>query len=186
MLAVYASPLSAAEQLLRNIDVEPELTHAQRVGWSKDGAEFGYCVQTELETRCVAITVDGKTVKKSDCIPGSDETCAGGSEAQKVLAYGRARGYSVRPNARPAPGPLWWQVTGDTFRLVAEGGAGQPGADVLRVTLPKGAFAAHPDAIAISPDGKSIGVAIHYLLPMHRDGEFELRLVKTAEASAGH
>jgi hypothetical protein len=186
VLAVYARPLSAAEHMWTNIDVSPQLTHAQRVGWSKDGAEFGYCVQTEWETRCIAITVDGKTRKESDCTPGSDETCVGGPESQKVVAHGRARGYSVRRNTGPAGGPLLWQVTGNTFRLVAEDGTGQPSTEVLRVMLPNGAFAAHPDAIALSPDGKSIGVAIHYLIPTDRDDRFELRLVKTSEVSAGH
>jgi len=177
-ILLLCAPPAAADgtKLYVEPDLVADVTHTTLAGWSGDGRGFGYCVETEWEARCEEVGLRREVQTISNCTPHSDETCAFGLESERVKAYGLARGFGVWLRPVHQVDSLSWQVTpAGSFVLSDEKGGVR-----ARIPLPRGAFFAHPEVIALSPDGRRIGVLIHYRLPSTRDDQFKVEIIPAA------
>ncbi len=166
------------------------MDHAFAVGWSKDGAEFGYCSTDGGlgATRCQFMTPEGKLEKLSDRAPQGEDVDPALTKAIKERV--QKRGYAVTASEWPYASDLLiaWNVQKptpvDKKSPYLEVGARLRNSSqstatlVLRTPADKQIhwYEIHPEAIALSPDGKYLGVVTHSFA-MEFSDTFEVKVV---------
>ncbi len=151
------------------------MDHALAVGWSKDGAEFGFCVTDGGlgATRCEFVKPDGKREKLSDRAPRGEDIDPALTKA--IQARIQQRGYVVTSPAWPYARDLViaWTSTKPTPQAEKSPYI-EVGARLRNASAPTASlvlrppsiekfheFEIHPEAIALSPNGRFLGVVSH-------------------------
>jgi hypothetical protein len=145
------------------------LTHASFMGWSEDGAEFGYCAPVDGSTtasRCEFASADTKKTRTltDDALP--DKTKEIKAEAAKKRVSDLVS-FKVYADLRPV-----WKVEkskkGPTLKIGAQRLGNQAaylysvGVDLKAEALNDKTTEAHPEVISLSPDGTRLGVLVHF------------------------
>jgi len=156
---------------------------ASHVGWTKDGALFGYCATLGGRPTfvCEFVDVEGKVTKKTDA-PGQADPDP--KKKKAIVDWLRENGIAAMPDEAKSPPPLtgaWPAVFGDITLDVALveqtdkapahvrlGGAVGAEPAVHPIMLSKNPVPAAPphfavmNGMALSPDGKELGAVAHF------------------------
>ncbi len=168
------------------------MDHAFVAGWSKDGAEFGYCMTDGGlgATRCQLMKPDGKLEQLTDRAQAQGEDIDP-ALTKSIKARIRERGYGVSAPEWPYAGDLViaWAVkkpAAPDKPPSLEVGARLRNATSLTPTMvltpppvPGATPEVHPEVIALSPDGKYLGVVSHAFHGEFTD-RFEVKVAPTA------
>ncbi len=168
------------------------MDHAFAAGWSKDGAEFGYCMTDGGlgATRCEFMTPTGKLEKLSDRAPKGEEVDP--ALTNSIKARVKERGYAVNASEWPYASDLViaWSVKKPEDKNKPphlEAGAKLRGSSLPTASLvmntpsqPAGLlwYEIHPEAVSLSPDGKYLGVISHSFALEFSD-TFEVKIIPT-------
>lgn len=169
------------------------LDHAFVYGWSKDGKEFGYCMVSGGSggTHCEFQTPAGKSEKVDDFDRDRGEPDEARNQALRARIA--ARGYAVTAPAWPYARDLvlTWrlderkegpQETTPPRLLVGATPREKKSFTPALTLVPlkdRDWFSIHPEAIAVSPDGKFLGVISHSFAGEFSD-TFAIRIAPTS------
>jgi hypothetical protein len=168
--------------------VKGMMDHAFVVGWAADSSELGYCATSggSGETYCEFQKPDGKPEKLSDFDKdaGSPRPAKTRAIKDRIAQKGYAHATVVWPYASEIE--LAWRATngaesGEADSVLRVGGQvkGEEKPVWPIVVRAKGMFEIHPEAIALSPDGKYVGVVSHAFAGEFSD-TFAVRIVPVA------
>jgi hypothetical protein len=155
--------------------LEKDSIHARPFGWAKDSSDFGYCVESGAARgmRCVFERPQGEP-----------ETLRAGDARQTSAIEARLAEKAYSPDRGKWPHDdvaLTWKSDvkgGAAFRVGAHvKGASEP---VWPITIQvKASARVHPEAIAVSPNMKYVGVLAH-VASESGAGTFEVRVMPVA------
>jgi hypothetical protein len=151
--------------------LESSFNHALFVGWTEDSAEFGYCAPVDAKpsaSRC-EFASEKKARSLTDYVKGAvlaDKTKEIEAEAAKKRVNNIST-FTTITDLKPV-----WKITTGKKGPVFSIGAQRPGNQIaylhsIGVDLKKEGLnakftTAHMDGISMSPDGKSVGVLVHF------------------------
>jgi hypothetical protein len=168
--------------------VKGMMDHAFVVGWAADSSELGYCARSggSGETYCEFQKPEGKPEKLSDFDQesGSPRPAKTRAIKDRIAAKGYATATVIWPYASEIE--LTWRASsgaesgeGDSVLRVGGKVKGEEKPVWPIVIRGKGMLEIHPEAIALSPDGRYVGVVSHAFAGEFSDS-FAARVVPVA------
>ena len=184
-------PLASVEPKPGPVKVVPKIVvetrasmmdHPHIIGWSKESATFGYCVQNGGSgcLVCELLPVGGKARRLSDCTDEGEPSKAAHARVKKEL---RRLGLGQRPKSWPFGGDLEFHWTSKGRVTVGARLRGDKKGH-YPVRLPSMDDAAvMVEAVVVSPDGKWVGVLGHTFAGEFSD-TFPMKVVSAGSLAA--
>ena len=162
------------------------MDHATVLGWSTDSSEFGYCNTSGGSggQTCFFERTSGAIDKMSDFNLGKGEIDPAKSGA--IASRAKTKGYGASGKSWPFGGDitLRWQTVSGTVQAIMVGGELAGEAPIFPITSPAPKDAGvHVETIAVSPDGKFVGVVSHSFAGEFSDS-FDVQVMSSTKFAA--
>jgi hypothetical protein len=185
LLPATPGPVDVAPALPALKTPDGMMDHATIVGWSTDGSELGYCAPAGGVggTTCVFRHTDGKEERVTDFDEKTGEPSP--ARAKALADRVKAKGYGTGrvPWAFASDLAITWKVLKADERATLKVGArlkAAPAAVVYPISIECDDWMdwcdIHPEAIALSPDGRWLGVVSHAYAGEYSD-TFHIRVI---------